>query len=654
MTKTLLFVALLALGLLTISTTDVISAIDLAPYHPEDPRSGGAAALLGQDRTGGPLAVGTCAACHSPTGSTTVISGVLKNEFGTSVTTYDAGEDYTMEFTVTNNLFNNFAFQANALTSTNNQGGDFTSPISPNTQVSNISGIQYPEHQGAKSGTGSTIFTVNWVAPVNGAGAIAIFGIGMAVNLNGGTSGDAPSAGGGSGPLFTLNESPATLVDYSSSSYCTSDASSNPLFSGNSTGTYSASPSGLSINSGTGEVNPSLSLPGNYTINYTYGSGAGGTVSTALEIIDSDAGFNYPSLSYCMNETDPEAIITGTGGGIFSGPAAVVFTNTLTGEIDLASSTPGGPYTITHTISGACPDAQTFDITINANEDASFVYDSDYCQSDANPIASAVATPGGTFSGPSPVIFANTSTGEIDIFNSASGGPYTISYTTPGATCPGTSTQEITINEDYNYSLSIDICEDGTYQFGPNLLDASDVGMHTELFVSSKGCDSTVFLSLGTTTVDTSVSVIGLTLNADVAGFSYQWVDCDNNNAVILGETNQTFAPSIDGSYAVLVTDANCSKLSSCYSVVVGSSIFESQFSNLTVYPNPTNGKFDINGLEKLVAIQDITLFDLSGKEIRSFESTSIDFDIKDIPKGVYQLVIKHENGLEKMKLVKD
>jgi hypothetical protein len=139
-----------------------------------------------------------------------------------------------------------------------------------------------------------------------------------------------------------------------------------------------------------------------------------------------------------------------------------------------------------------------------------------------------------------------------------------------------------------------------------------------------------------------------------VAGFSYQWVDCDNNNAVILGETNQTFAPSIDGSYAVLVTDANCSKLSSCYSVVVGSSIFESQFSNLTVYPNPTNGKFDINGLEKLVAIQDITLFDLSGKEIRSFESTSIDFDIKDIPKGVYQLVIKHENGLEKMKLVKD
>lgn len=191
MKKTILITAILALtgaGYATFTTTQ---KTDISSYHPEDPRSGGAAALLGQDRTGGPLSVGTCVTCHAPTGSTTSISAVLKDEFGAGTTSYDAGEDYTMEFTVINNLFNRFGFQANALTAGNGQGGDFTTAISANTQISNVGGVEYPEHLGAKSGLGTTIFIVNWVAPVNGTGAIDVYGIGMGVNLNGGTSGDA-------------------------------------------------------------------------------------------------------------------------------------------------------------------------------------------------------------------------------------------------------------------------------------------------------------------------------------------------------------------------------------------------------------------------------------------------------------------------------
>ncbi|MEO9534388.1 MAG: T9SS type A sorting domain-containing protein [Crocinitomicaceae bacterium] len=651
MKKILISGLILGAALFTISTTNVFSTFDLAPYHPEDPRSGGAGAILGQDRTGGPLSVGTCAACHSGGSFTPSINGQLKDEFGSTVTSYDPGEDYVLDITVTANTANNFGFQANALTSTNAQAGDFGSTLTANTQITNIGGVEYAEHAGTAGGAGSYTFSMNWIAPFSGAGVVSIYGIGMAVNGNGSTSGDTPTSGGGSGALLTINENPATIIDYNPDVLCVSDAPIFPLQSGNITGSYFSSV-GLSINSTTGEVTPASSTPGIYIVDYVYGSN--GVASTTIEIVeDGDASFNYSASTFCQSDANPSAIITGTGGGIFSGPTEVVFVSTSTGEIDLSASTPGGPYTITNTIGGPCGDVQTFDVTITTSEDASFVYSTDYCQTDPNPIAGSVVTPGGTFSGPGQITFLNTTTGEIDLNNSIPGGPYTITYTTSG-TCSGTFTQDITIHEDYNYSTSVDICEDGTYQFGPNLLDSSDVGVHVETFTSIGGCDSTVNLTLGTTSVDTSVTLSGTTLTAVASGLTYQWVDCDNSNAPISGENNQSFTPSVDGNYAVQITDANCSKFSSCYNVIIGSSIFEPELKDLKVYPNPTTGLFEIDGIQELQNIQSIILYDLSGKEVKTFENNLTNFDINNLPKGAYQLVIEHENGLNKMKLLKD
>ena len=652
MKKILLLATLVATGLVTISTTDIFSAIDIAPYHPEDPRSGGAAEFLGQDRTGGPLSVGTCAACHSGGTYTTSINAQLKDEFGTSVTSYDAGEDYVLDVTVVANTAPKFGFQANALTSANAQAGDFTSAITANTQITTISGVQYPEHSAAATGTGSYTFSVNWVAPQNGTGVVNMYGIGMAVNGNGSTSGDSPTVGGGSGSLLSINENAPTIIDYNPAVLCQSDAPIFPLQSGNTTGFYNSS-AGLSINPVTGEVTPSASTPGVYVVDYVYGSS--GIANAMIEIVaDGDASFNYNASTFCQSDANPSAVITGTGGGTFSGPTAIVFSDNSTGEIDLSASTIGGPYTITNTISGPCGDVQTFDITITGTEDANFTYASDYCENDTDPIATSVATPGGTFTGPSQVIFSNTTTGEINLGSSITGGPYTITYTTPGPTCPGTSSVDININEIYFVSVSVEICEDETYQFGPNLLDSSDVGMHIELFQSVTNCDSTVNLTLSTTTVDTSVTLTGTTLMANGAGQTYQWVDCDNGNSGIPGETNQSFSPAVDGNFAVIVSDGNCSKMSSCYNVIVGSSIAENGTIQLNVYPNPTNDKFEVRGLEKLTNIQEIILYDLSGKKVISFDKTATQFDLNTIPKGAYQMVIKHENGLNKLKILKN
>lgn len=54
---------------------------------------------------------------------------------------------------------------------------------------------------------------------------------------------------------------------------------------------------------------------------------------------------------------------------------------------------------------------------------------------------------------------------------------------------------------------------------------------------------------------------------ADATGVTYQWVDCDNNNAPINGETNQSYTPVNTGNYAVEITSATCTSTSDCFIV---------------------------------------------------------------------------------------
>jgi valyl-tRNA synthetase len=65
---------------------------------------------------------------------------------------------------------------------------------------------------------------------------------------------------------------PTAIISYSGL-YCYNDATSQAVtLSGTNAyigGTYSASPTGLNINSTTGSITPSLSTSGSYTVTYT-------------------------------------------------------------------------------------------------------------------------------------------------------------------------------------------------------------------------------------------------------------------------------------------------------------------------------------------------------------------------------------------------
>ncbi|QEE50828.1 T9SS type A sorting domain-containing protein [Flavobacterium alkalisoli] len=77
--------------------------------------------------------------------------------------------------------------------------------------------------------------------------------------------------------------------------------------------------------------------------------------------------------------------------------------------------------------------------------------------------------------------------------------------------------------------------------------------------------------ALTAVTIDDSVTLDGTTLTAAEAttGTTYQWVDCDNEDAPIDEATSQTFTPTATGNYAVIITKGGCSAQSECTAVTI-------------------------------------------------------------------------------------
>lgn len=262
------------------------------PYHPGVERSGGPAAVLSQDRTGGPVSVGTCAACHGGGAFSPTISLSVLNDADEEVTSYVPGDDYTFEFTVTAGFADGYGMQGVALNDANAQAGTFGIPTSANTQITPLSGRSYLEHDGVAVGP-SYVFSSPWTAPLSGTGNVTIYSIGLAVNLNGSTSGDnaSPSI------ATALTEEEATLIAYIGNPFCSSEDIVAPTITGDVSGSFSAD-AGLDLDEVSGEVTPATSDFGSYTVTYTYGDE---TLTTEVTILESYA--TSTTMEICANDT---------------------------------------------------------------------------------------------------------------------------------------------------------------------------------------------------------------------------------------------------------------------------------------------------------------------------------------------------------------
>ncbi len=104
------------------------------------------------------------------------------------------------------------------------------------------------------------------------------------------------------------------------------------------------------------------------------------------------------------------------------------------------------------------------------------------------------------------------------------------------------------------------------------------------------------------------VTQTDVTLTADQNNATYQWIDCDNNNAPISGETNQSYTPTVTGNYAVEVTVNGCTSVSECILV---------DFTGVDELLNPTTKKL-------------VKIVNLLGQEVEYTPNTVLIYQYSD------------------------
>lgn len=208
--------------------------------------------------------------------------------------------------------------------------------------------------------------------------------------------------------------------------------------------------------------------------------------------------------------------------------------------------------------------------------------------------------------------------------------------------CPGMrDTLNITACKSY-------LLADSTYK---------NTGSYTRTFVTAGGCDSIVRLNLTVNTVNTAVTQTATTLTAQATGATYQWINCYNHlNPIVAGANAASFSTAITGSFAVIVTQNNCTDTSDCR-ILAGTGVPAYDFEHsISLYPNPATDRFTINlgtiQQEVLVEVRNVTGQVVDAK---TFTNTSgADMSI-DGPKGIYIIkVVNNENRAAFIKLVKE
>ncbi len=226
------------------------------------------------------------------------------------------------------------------------------------------------------------------------------------------------------------------------------------------------------------------------------------------------------------------------------------------------------------------------------------------------------------------------------------------------ALCPGASTTlsvtSGTLNDATDWQWYSGSCG-GTAVGSGTSINVSTAGTY---FVRGEGgcvtggtCTS---VTVTQTTLNLNTTVAGATISSSQGTATYQWINCSTNTP-ISGATSQSFIAPANGSYAVIVTRNGCTDTSACVTIS-NLGIDDLNFEDVSVYPNPTNGKITVS-FNKEVNLKSFVIRDVTGRLIREEKpqtTSGITFDISTEAQGVYFLNIEVGGATQSFKLIKN
>jgi hypothetical protein len=189
------------------------------------------------------------------------------------------------------------------------------------------------------------------------------------------------------------------------------------------------------------------------------------------------------------------------------------------------------------------------------------------------------------------------------------------------------------------YGLSLDSVT-GTF------IPSSSLAGNYFVYYTQSGCSVKTGLEIigldpGTTLNDTIITAI-----QDSA--LYQWVDCNNGYQHIAGAIGQSYAASVSGDYAVIITYRGCTDTSACVNISITTSLPEHLTENrpVRVYPNPIDNMLVIETGPHTEGIP-YALYDYSGRSVMKGWLTSEiqSLETGHLPAGIYLLRVGLGSG---------
>lgn len=215
------------------------------------------------------------------------------------------------------------------------------------------------------------------------------------------------------------------------------------------------------------------------------------------------------------------------------------------------------------------------------------------------------------------------------------GGVYT-HVLTASTGCDSTVTTTLVVNPTVAFIENYTLCPGDSVIINGNVYHQAV--SFTDTTVGANGCDVLLITNIYESIVDAAITLNNDTLTAAPDMESYQWIDCDLGVS-ISGATNQTFTPTQNGHYAVLVTASDaCTDVSECMEVVL-TGIHTVQTSAFIITPNPASNTVTVR-VDQLLYQGEWRITDITGRIVyrAAVENAETNINVNDLVEGTYFL----------------